>query len=295
MPRPANARAAAIMNGLCCPAPAPCASTSAARGVAVGYTDNVGFALTRTIMPFARAPAGGTMTAREKAFWIVAVPLAVAMAASDARLGAAPLGVRQEPTAQPMASRSGIELASLDRSANPCTDFYQFTCGGWMANHPTPPDQPRYGRFEQLQDRNNAILRDILDEAAKPSSAADMRQIGDYYASCMDQATIEAKGLAPLKPELDSIAAIKSLADLPPFIGHLHTLSFNPLFGFGSAPDFENASQYIATFGQGGMALPDRDYYLKDDANSAQLRDQYVQHVSRIFQLAGDPAERATA
>ena len=229
------------------------------------------------------------MSVRLRALWGVAVPLAAMMTVSDARLRAQP------PTEQPMASRSGIELVSLDRSADPCNDFYQFTCGGWLAAHPTPPDRPSYGRFEELQERNNAIIHDILEQAAQPSSAADLRQIGDYYASCMDRGTIESKGLAPLKSELDRVAAITSVADIPPFVGHLHTLGFGPFFGFGAAPDFKDATQYIATFGQGGMSLPDRDYYLKEDASSATLRDQYVQHVTRMLQLAGDSPERAAA
>ena len=201
----------------------------------------------------------------------------------------------QQPTEQPMASRSGIELTSLDRTADPCNDFYQFACGGWLASHPPPADQPRYGRFEALQERNNAILHDILEEAAKPSSPAEMRQIGDYYSSCLDQSTIESKGIAPLKPELDRVAAIKSWPNLPPVVGHLHTLGFNPFFGFGAAPDFKDATQYIATFGQGGLALPDRDYYLKDDENSAKLREAYAQHVGRMLQLAGEAPDRAAA
>ncbi len=149
------------------------------------------------------------MTRRQRAFWMVTVPVAAMLAMNDRIVGA------QEPTAQPMASRSGIELGSLDKTADPCNDFYQFACGGWLASHPAPADQPRYGRFEALQERNNAILRDILEEAAKPSSGADMRKIGDYYASCLDQKTIESKGLAPLQPELDRVAAIKSAADIP--------------------------------------------------------------------------------
>jgi endothelin-converting enzyme/putative endopeptidase len=220
---------------------------------------------------------------------MVTVPLALMMAMNDRILGA------QEPTPQPMASRSGIELNSLDRTADPCNDFYQFACGGWLAAHPPPADQPRYGRFEELQERNNAILRDILEEAAKPSSGADMRQIGDYYASCLDTNAIDSKGIAPLQPELDRVAAIKSTADIPAVVGHLHTLGFGPFFGFGSAPDFKDATQYIATFGQGGLGLPDRDYYVKDDANSVKLREQYVQHVARMFQLAGDTPDRAAA
>ena len=153
---------------------------------------------------------------------MVTVPVAAMLAMNDRILGA------QEPTAQPMASRSGIELGSLDKTADPCNDFYQFACGGWLASHPAPADQPRYGRFEALQERNNAILRDILEEAAKPSSGDDMRKIGDYYASCLDEKTIESKGLAPLQPELDRVAAIKSTADIPAVVGHLHTLGFVP-------------------------------------------------------------------
>ena len=229
------------------------------------------------------------MTRRQRAFWMVTVPVAAMLAMNDRILGA------QEPTAQPMASRSGIELGSLDKTADPCNDFYQFACGGWLASHPAPADQPRYGRFEALQERNNAILRDILEEAAKPSSGDDMRKIGDYYASCLDEKTIESKGLAPLQPELDRVAAIKSTADIPAVVGHLHTLGFAPFFGFGAAPDFKDATQYIATFGQGGLALPDRDYYVKDDANSVKLREQYVQHVTKMLQLAGDPPDRAAA
>jgi endothelin-converting enzyme/putative endopeptidase len=220
---------------------------------------------------------------------MITVPVAALLAANDRIIGA------QEPIDQPMASRSGIDLAALDRKADPCNDFYQFACGGWVASHPTPPDQPRYSRFQELQDRNNAILRDILEEAAKPTSGQDVRKIGDYYASCLDQTTIESKGLTPLKPELDAVAAIKSPADLPPLVGHLHTLGFGPFFGFGSAPDFKDATQYIATFGQGGLGLPDRDYYIKDDANSTKLREAYVQHVARMLQLAGDAPERAAA
>jgi putative endopeptidase len=229
------------------------------------------------------------MNRRQRAFWIVTVPLALMMAMNDRLLGA------QEPTPQPMASRSGIELNSLDRTADPCNDFYQFACGGWLAAHPPPADQPRYGRFEELQERNNAILRDILEDAAKPSSGADLRQIGDYYASCLDTQTIDSKGIAPLKPELDRVAAIKSTADIPAVVGYLHTLGFGPFFGFGAAPDFKDATQYIATFGQGGLGLPDRDYYVKDDANSVKLREQYLQHVSKMFQLAGETPERAAA
>jgi endothelin-converting enzyme/putative endopeptidase len=229
------------------------------------------------------------MMTRSRAVAVVAIPLAVLMAADD-------VGVRaQEPVGQMMVSRSGIDLASLDKTASPCEDFYQFACGGWMATHPAPVDQPRYGRFEELQDRNNAILRDILDEAAKPGSAPELRKVGDYYASCMAETAIDAKGTAPLAPDLTRVAGIKDKIEIPAVVGHMHTVGMTGFFGFGAAPDFKDSTQYMLIFGQGGLGLPDRDYYLKDDANSTKLRTEYEQHVSRMLQLGGDTPAAAAA
>lgn len=211
---------------------------------------------------------------------IVKTPLLVALL-----VGAAAVSVAaQDPpvTEQPMASRSGIDLAAMDRTGNACVDFYQFACGGWMAKHPVPADKGRFSRFDELQDRNDEILRDILEAAAKSPTAAT-QQIGDYYASCLDEAAIESKGLAPLKAELDAIAGMKTAADLPRVLADLHEIGTGGLFGFGSVPDFKDASQVIGGFGQGGMGLPDRDYYLKTDEASVRLRDEYVQHVARML------------
>jgi len=219
----------------------------------------------------------------------MAVPIAAMCAVMDARVGA------QQATDQPIASRSGVDLAAIDKSANACTDFYQFACGGWIAKHPIPPDQPRYGRFEELQDRNNEILKSILEDAAKTTSAGELRKIGDYYASCMDEATIETKGIQPLKSDLDRVAAIKAKQDIAAVVGHLHTIGVGPFFGFSAAPDFKDASQVIPIFGQSGLGLPDRDYYLKDDANFVKIREQYQQHVAKMLQLAGDSPDRAAA
>jgi putative endopeptidase len=227
---------------------------------------------------------------RTRALAVIAMPIAFLMAADDARVRA------QDVTTGPMmASRSGIDLASLDRGVNPCEDFYQFACGGWIASHPTPPDHPRYGRFEELQERNNAILRDILDDAAKPTAAPELKKVGDYYASCMAETAIDAKGTAPLAPDLASVAAIKDKAQIPAVVGHMHMVGMSGFFGFGAAPDFKDATQYMLIFGQGGLGLPDRDYYLKDDADATKLRGEYEQHVSRMLQLAGDTPAAATA
>ena len=226
---------------------------------------------------------------RRRALAVVAIPLAVFMVAGEERVQG------QEPVGQMMVSRSGIDLASLDRTASPCEDFYQFACGGWMAKHPAPPDQPRYGRFEELQDRNNAILRDILDEAAKPGSAPELRKVGDYYASCMAESAIDAKGTAPLAPDLTRVSALKTKAEIPAVVGHMHTVGMSGFFGFGAAPDFKDASQYILIYAQGGLGLPDRDYYLKEDAASVKLREQYQQHVAKMLELAGDSPAKAAA
>jgi endothelin-converting enzyme/putative endopeptidase len=122
-----------------------------------------------------------------------------------------------------------------------------------------------------------------------------MKKIGDYYASCMDVKTIDAKGLDPLKADLDRVDAITSLAGIPAVVGRLNTTGVAPFFGFGAAPDFKDASQYIMTFGQGGLGMPDRDYYLKEDANAQQVRDAYVRHVAKILQLSGYAPAKAEA
>ena len=218
-----------------------------------------------------------------KLFILIFIPLLVGIVATRTH-------VRAQGQAA-AASQSGLDLSALDRSVEACTDFYQFACGGWLKSNPLPGDQPRYGRFDELQERNNAVLRDIFEAAAKSTSAnADDRKIGDYYASCMDEKAIDARGLAPLKEDLGRIAALKSAAELPALLAALHAKGVGGFFVFGSVPDFKNASSVIAGVGMGGLGLPDRDYYFKDDEASKKLRDAYVKHVAKMFELAGDPA-----
>jgi putative endopeptidase len=185
----------------------------------------------------------------------------------------------------------------LDKSVDPCSDFYAFACSKWEAQNPIPSDRPAWGRFNELQERGEYIVRDILEKAAAKTTgrSANEQKIGDYYASCMDEAAVEKAGLKPLDHDLGSIAALKSKADLPREILRLHREGTDVLFNFDSGSDFKNASQIIAQIDQGGLGLPDRDYYFKDDAKSAELRQKYVEHVQKMFALLGDAPDKAAA
>jgi putative endopeptidase len=208
--------------------------------------------------------------------------------AQGAEAAKAPEGPKKIPPFDP---------AGLDRSADPCIDFYQFSCGNWMKNNPIPPDQAAWGRFNELAERNRLILREILESAARAAAnrSPNDQKIGDYYASCMDEAAINQKGVAVLKPEFDRIAALKDKAGLPALLARFHREQIGVLFTFGSGPDFKNAMEVIAQVDQGGLSLPDRDYYLKDDAKSVEQRKGYVEHVTNMFKLLGDSPERAAA
>jgi endothelin-converting enzyme/putative endopeptidase len=183
----------------------------------------------------------------------------------------------------------------MDRSADPCVDFFQYSCGGWIKRNPIPADQSSWDTYSKMQDENRERLRGILEDAAKPGANRDAstQKIGDYYASCMDEKAIDAKGAEPLQPELKKISQLKSKKDLAEIAAGM--TDDNILFGFGSAQDYRDASQVIAEADQGGLGLPDRDYYLKQDAKSVELRKKYVAHVQKMFELLGDKPEAAAS
>ncbi len=196
-----------------------------------------------------------------------------------------------------------LDLTAMDTSVDPCADFYAYSCGGWIKNNPIPADQASWGVFSKLQEENRDVLRRILEQAAAPDSKRDAvnQKIGDFYASCIDEPAIEAAGNAALKPQFDAIASIKTRADIAAVLARVHAQDIYiyfgqaPLFAFGSTQDAKDSTQVIAEADQGGLGLPDRDYYLKSDARSQGIREKYVAHVSKMFELLGDAPQAATA
>jgi endothelin-converting enzyme/putative endopeptidase len=193
------------------------------------------------------------------------------------------------------ADNGGIDAAAMNPSVNPCVNFYQYACGNWIAQHPLPADRARFGRFTELSDHNQTILLDILQGAAvaKPGRSAIDQKIGDFYASCMDTAAIDKNGFAKLKPALDRINSMASQEDVGVALVLLHRMGIEVLFTFAAQPDAKDSSRTIATLGQGGLSLPDRDSYLKTDPKSVEARQHFVEHVAKMFQLSGDPADAA--
>ena len=192
----------------------------------------------------------------------------------------------------------GFDLSDLDTTCKACTDFYQFATGGWRARNPIPPAYSSWGQTDVIGNRNQEILRQILEAAAKNTHAKPgsiEQKIGDFYGSCMDEARIEAAGATPLQPELERIAKIASAPDLEAEATRLQSIGVNAMFEFGSEPDFKDSSQVIGVAWQGGLGLPNGDYYLRPDDASKKLRDQYVAHVARMFVLLGDAPDAAAA
>src|SRR5215471_697324 len=193
---------------------------------------------------------------------------------------------------------SHFDINGMDTKTAACTDFYQYANGGWLAANPIPPAYSAWGVGNMLVERNRDVLHEILEAAAKNTAAkkgSNEQKIGDYYASCMDEAKIEAEGLKPIQAELDLVAKVSDQKSLQAEIAHLHTIGYNALFGSGSNRDFKNAADVTIGIFQGGLGLPTRDYYFKDDARSKTIRDEYVKHIAQMFELMGDDTGKAAS
>jgi putative endopeptidase len=189
-----------------------------------------------------------------------------------------------------------LNLTSIDKSIDPCVNLYQYSCGRWKQQNPIPPDQTSWSVYGKLYQDNLNFLRGILEQAAITTGQRDTvtQKIGDFYAACIDESAVETRGVAAIQPHLEAIAGLKSVHDMAPLVARLQLyFSRSLLFGGGSDQDPDNSEQIIASLDQGGLGLPDRDYYTKDDAKSKETRERYVQHVQKIFELLGDNSEIA--
>jgi putative endopeptidase len=193
------------------------------------------------------------------------------------------------------ADTDALHQGWLDTHASPAQSFFQYANGGWQKSNPIPAAYSSWGTFNILQVRNEKITRQLIEDAAKAHApdGSTAQKVGDFYASGMDEKVIDSLGVGPLSPQLDDIAGIHSLSDLQKEVAQLQMIGVDAMFGFGEMEDFKNSSQIIGAAAQGGLGLPDRDYYLKQDPKFKQVRAEYVAHVARTFQLLGDGKEQA--
>jgi endothelin-converting enzyme/putative endopeptidase len=202
----------------------------------------------------------------------------------------------QTPAVSPLPYTPSLDLSSMDRTVDPCMDFYKYSCGGWQKKNPIPADRTAWSVYAKAYEDNLILLRSVLEDAAHAGQRdAVTQKVGDYYAACLDETVANRQGISALKPELDAIASIKLRHDLAIVVADLQLMTpgSSVMFGTGSEQDPDDTEQQIASLDQGGIGLPNRDYYTKDDRKSEEIRERYVQHVQKVFELLGDSAATA--
>ncbi|HUV69614.1 MAG TPA: M13 family metallopeptidase [Terracidiphilus sp.] len=224
---------------------------------------------------------------------LILAAIAFMPAAAPAQAPATPPANASKP--EPPQAIQSFDLSAIDKTADPCTDFYQYACGNWIRNNPIPSDQVRWARsFSLLRERNRYLLWQDLDQAAKDPKTPLQKQYGDFYAACMNTADVEKNGLAPIEPAFKQIARLSKTSQFPALLSNLEN-SGTPdgFFNFGVGQDQKDSSKQIAEIYQGGLSLPDRDYYIVDSPRFKTIRAEYVAHITKMFTLAGDTQEQA--
>jgi putative endopeptidase len=197
------------------------------------------------------------------------------------------------PSAKPVTS--SFDVANIDQSVDPCVDFYQYACGNWIKNNPLPPDHSYWGSFPQIGAYNESILGEILEKASKddPKRSPLMKKIGDFYATCMDQQAADRKGYDPIKPDLALISSIKDKGEMFEVMARLEGHGAGSPFAFSSGSDLHGSDESIAFLDQGGLSLPDRSFYVNDNPASERIRQQFVEHMKRMFLMVGQAPDQA--
>jgi endothelin-converting enzyme/putative endopeptidase len=230
------------------------------------------------------------------ALWLAAFALSCS-ASRPAQVAPPPVTPASLPEPGPLQSlpyRPSLDKGAMDASADACVDFFQYACGGWIKHNPIPADQSEWDVYSQLYEDNERFLWGILASLGQGGAerSPNQQKLGDYFAACMDERTIEARGATPLKPWLDAIAALRKPRDMSRLVALMRVAGLSSrgaaLFGFGSDQDAEDSNSVIAVVGTGGLGLPDRDYYLKTDAKSVELRQKYLVHIANMLGLLGD-------